>query len=270
MKPYRRVFIALATLVLIGITATGKSEQPKPPVKLLVVTGVEYHDWRATAPQIAAQLASSPDIDVTLDTNINVLCADEIFGYDVLFFNFVNLKEYNTTLNDELALDNIEKFLSGGGGIIIYHLAIGIFERDFPKRAESIIGKYYDRALPAHDPFREFGVKITNKEHPITKNISDFRLQDELYTCLSENNNEIEVLATAYSVNVKKDYPMAHLFKFGKGHVFTTVLGHDTRALQSECFVSLLRNAVLWLAKRDVPAEPMKVVPSVRPIEVSQ
>jgi hypothetical protein len=62
------------------------------------------------------------------------------------------------------------------------------------------------------------------------------------------------------STEQKKKYPMAYLHKYGEGHAFTTVLGHDTLALKSPEFVTMLRNAVLWLGKKEVPAEPATVV----------
>jgi len=59
---------------------------------------------------------------------------------------------------------------------------------------------------------------------------------------------------------------MAYLHKYGKGYVFTTVLGHDLRALKSQEFVTILRNAVLWLGHKEVPAAPAKVVSPAKPV----
>ena len=97
------------------------------------------------------------------------------------------------------------------------------------ERVEKIIGRVYDRALPGHDPFREFPVRIVKPDHPIMKSVSDFTIQDELYTCFALEGRPIEVLAEAESINVKKSFPMAYLHKYGSGQVFTTVLGHDLR-----------------------------------------
>ena len=92
----RRLF-QLFTVILLGsvfcetlCAAEPATSSANKRVKVLLVTGIEYHNWRETAPQIAKQLASCPDIEVTLETNFNVLCSDEIFKYDVLFFNFWN------------------------------------------------------------------------------------------------------------------------------------------------------------------------------------
>ncbi|MHB8972235.1 MAG: ThuA domain-containing protein [Pirellulaceae bacterium] len=266
-----RSFHVLAVLLLLGVlggplcAAEPAASSANKRVKVLLVTGIEYHNWRETAPQIAKQLTSCADIEVTLETNFNVLCSDDIFKYDVLFFNFWNSKDDSPSLDDDLALSNIEKFLDSGKGIVVYHLAIGIFETH-KDRVEQIIGRVYDRSLPGHDPFREFEVHVVKKDHPIMKAVPDFKIPDELYTCFALEGRPIEVLAEATSINVKKSFPMAYLHKYGKGQVFTTVLGHDLRALKSQELVTMLRNAVLWLGHMEIPAVPAQVVSPSKPI----
>jgi type 1 glutamine amidotransferase len=187
----RRGSFRLLIVVLLSGVACGALRAAEPTassahqrVKVLLVTGIEFHNWRETAPQIAKQLALCPGIEVTLETNFNVLCSDKIFEYDVLFFNFWNSRDDNPSLDDDLALSNIEKFLDRGKGIVVYHLAIGIFETH-KDRVERIIGRVYDRSLPPHDAFREFPVRIVKRDHPIMKSVPDFKIQDELYTCFA-------------------------------------------------------------------------------------
>jgi len=267
-RPSSRLFTAI---LLSGVVCTAPcaaepaASSANKRVKVLLITGIEFHNWRETAPQIAKQLTSCPEIELRLETNFNVLCSDEIFDYDVLFFNFWNSKDDSPSLDDDLALSNMEKFLDSGKGIVVYHLAIGVFETH-KDRVEGIIGRVYDRSLPPHDPFREFEVNIVKRDHPIMKCVPDFKTLDELYTCFALEGQPIEVLAEAMSVNVKKSFPMAYLHKYGKGHVFTTVLGHDLEALKSQEFVTILRNAVLWLGHKEVPPEPAKVVSPSKPI----
>ncbi len=266
--PWRRLIAILPLLTAMApalCAAEPTSVATSGRVKVLLITGIEYHNWRETAPQIAKQLTACPDIDVTLETNFNVLCSDRIFEYDVLFFNFWNSRDDSPSLDDNLALSNIEKFLDSGKGIVIYHLAIGVFETH-SDRVEKIIGRVYDRSLPPHDAFREFDVRIVKKDHPIMRSVTDFKIPDELYTCFALDGRPIEVLAEAESINVKKSFPMAYLFEHGKGHVFTTVLGHDLRALNTPAFVTILRNAVLWLGHKEVPASPAIVVTPAKPI----
>ena len=203
-----RSFRLFTVILLLGVVsaplcaAEPAASSANKRVKVLLVTGIEYHNWRETAPQIAKQLTSCPDIELRLETNFNVLCSDKIFDYDVLFFNFWNSRDDSPSLDDDLALSNIEKFLDSGKGIVVYHLAIGVFETH-SDRVEKIIGRVYDRSLPPHDPFREFEVNIVKRDHPIVKSVSDFRIFDELYTCFALEGRPIEVLAEAMSSNVK-------------------------------------------------------------------
>ncbi len=262
-----RYFSCLIAILLFGGTASAQQPAAKP-LQVLLVTGVEYegHPWRETAPRIAKQLETSPEIQVRVEPDYNVLCTDEIFRYDVMFFNF---KNYDPLTDDEKALDNIAKFLEQGKGIVLFHFAIGVFENHRAK-VEKLFGRYYDPALPPHDPFGEFEVRIVEKNHPITKHLDDFKILDELYTCLGGTTEPIEVLCVADSKITKKPESMGHLHKYGKGFAFTTVLGHDNRALDSAGFATLLRNAVLWLGHRAVPAEPAKVVPKTEPLDAAK
>ncbi|MGL6225515.1 MAG: ThuA domain-containing protein [Thermoguttaceae bacterium] len=241
----------------------GKTEQSAKKVKVLLITGVEYpgHPWKETAPQIAAQLASCPQIEVVLEPDFNVLCRRDIFNYDVLFLNF---KNYDPLENDELALDHLEEFVQKGGGLVVFHFAIGMFE-NHKDRVAQILGRSYDPTLPPHDPYGKFIVRC-NTEHPMTQNIGSFRIADELYTCLGIGTEPIEVIAESTSKVTKQPTSMGHLYKRGKGQVFTTVLGHDRKSLECEGFTTLLRNAVLWVGNAEIPKEPSPVVPPVPPL----
>jgi type 1 glutamine amidotransferase len=269
MMTYQRISLFLLTLTLFLMPVCWVQSVLGQPtaenadkVKVLVVTGVEYHAWRETAPQITRQLASCPDLDVRLEPDYNILCTDKIFDYDVIFFNFaniVNLEPYEETKNDDRAIDNIGRFLQSGKGIVLFHLAIGMFEKR-KERVLPLVGRIYDRELHPHDPFRNFEVRIIDKEHPITKHVPHFNIDDELYTCMG-GDLPIHVLAEATSSELKTTYPMAYLYKYGNGHAFTTVLGHDNQALKSQEFATMLRNAVLWLGKKPVPAELAPLIP---------
>jgi hypothetical protein len=90
-------------------------------------------------------------------------------------------------------------------------------------------------------------VHIADREHPITAGLADFQTVDELYTCLG-GDRPIHLLATARSKVDGQDYPMAFTWQHGKGRVFHIVLGHDTQAIASPGFGTLLQRGCLWVA----------------------
>jgi hypothetical protein len=157
----------------------------------------------------------------------------------------------------------MEKFLASGKGIVVYHLALVFSKRT--KTAETIIDE--SMIVPCPDMILSANLKSRLSRRSSDREIAPTsRFLTNSYTCFAVGGRPIEVLAEATSVNVKKAFPMAYLHKFGKGYAFTTVLGHDLRALKSQEFVTMLRNAVLWLGHKEVPPAPAKVVSPSKPI----
>jgi type 1 glutamine amidotransferase len=84
-------------------------------------------------------------------------------------------------------------------------------------------------------------------DHPVTRGLSDFEADDELYTCLA-GTPPIRVLATARSKVTGKDEPMAFVLNYGRGRVFHSPLGHDVKALTRPGVAPLFRRATAWTA----------------------
>jgi hypothetical protein len=76
-SPLVRVILLLA--LLAGVCAAEPAATSAKGSEGPLDHRIEYHNWRETAPQIAKQLTSCPTIEVTLETNFNVLCSDRIF-----------------------------------------------------------------------------------------------------------------------------------------------------------------------------------------------
>jgi type 1 glutamine amidotransferase len=96
-----------------------------------------------------------------------------------------------------------------------------------------------------------FTVKFTDREHPVTRGLADFRIYDELYHSLRMRPG-VHVLATAFddpkNGGTGKDEPMMWTVGYGSGRVFHTVLGHDVAAMQTPGFVSSFVRGSEWAA----------------------
>lgn len=219
----------------------------KDPVKVLIVTGVDYpgHPWRTQAIELRKALAGEKRIDVRLAEDIEILGTDLIFDYDVLLLNF---KNYDPLKREKAAKENLLRFIREGGGLMFFHFTGGAFQ-DWPEY-RTIAARVWNPEFRGHDPYQAFTVNVVKKDHAVMKGIQDFRITDELYTCM-DGDREIEVLAEAKSSVDGKTYPMVFVFTEGKGRGFHTVLGHDGRAFESPELGELLRRGALWCARRE-------------------
>ena len=246
-----RTLLCLAAAIVCYFHCGNLSAADSEPIKVLIVTGVDYpgHPWRIQAVELRKALHASEYseyIDVRLAEDIEVLGTDLIFDYDVVL---LNMKNYDPLKREEAARNNLTRFIREGGGLMYFHFTGGAFE-DWPEYRQ-IAGRVWNPAFRGHDPYQEFIVQIVKKEHPAMQGLSDFRITDELYTCL-DGQKEIEVLAEAKSSVDGKMYPMAFVFTEGQGRGFHTVLGHDAKAFEAPELTKMLQNAALWCSGKTV------------------
>ncbi|GHT25682.1 hypothetical protein FACS18942_01350 [Planctomycetales bacterium] len=222
-------------------------------VKILIIDDESegFYRFEGTAPLLQKTLNNSEKIEAEVINDSEVLASDKIFSYDVLLLHFKNYKPLKA---QEQAQKNLIRFVQNGGGLFIFHFACGAFE-DWTE-FEKIIGRVWEpdaKKCPKgsyHDRYGKFSIHIVNKEHPISKELTDFETQDELYHCFKPSEVPITVLAEATSNQDGKPYPMAFVLQYGKGRVFHTALGHNAASVSPEGFVKLLTNAVLWLGQK--------------------
>ena len=114
-----------------------------------------------------------------------------------------------------------------------------------------------------HSPRHDFQVTIVDKNHPITRGLTDFpQPNDELYANLKwQPEGSFHVLATAwddhklYNGKAKQPtpgdgltHPMLWTVDYGQGRVFATALGHDADAMKSDGFIKSFARGAEWAA----------------------
>ena len=244
----------IAILLIFNLTfqtAVPQDAEPKT-IRVLIVDDHSpgYYNM-PTAITIRNILRADKRFEVVLIEDAEILGTDIPFDYDVIFLQFKNRR---IPKRNEAMQKNLEKFVTEGGGLFIYHFACGAFE-DW-SGFEQLAGRVWEPAKPPHDPYGLFSVQIADKTHPITRNLDNFEIRDELYTCLKDSDVPIRILAEAVSKVDGKTYPMAFVLdndkgKGDKGRVFHTTLGHNDQSLSSVPFQTMMKNALVWCAKRD-------------------
>jgi uncharacterized protein len=240
--------VFLTCQFVISVFVSAIAEEPKAaekPVRVLIVAGVDYvgHLWKETAPAVQKALDRDMRLDARIVEDPEVLASPIVSAYDVIFLHFKNYQPFS---REKEMRENLVNLVKRGKGLVLFHFACGAFE-DWPEYVD-LAGKVWDRKT-FHDPRGPFQVHLVQKEHPITRGMSDFQADDELYVCLT-GATPVNVLATAHSKIADKDYPMAFVFEYGKGRVFHTPLGHDARAIEMPGVAELLRRGCLCVAGR--------------------
>ena len=148
----------------------------------------------------------------------------------------------------------IKGFVEAGGALYALHNSshISLSSKDY---REVMGGAYID-----HPALRPFKVSVVNKEHPITRGVQDFMVNDEQhfvtydkdpkYILLrSENIDGLTDISEGKDLGAKAIAGWA--YDFGKGRVVFTAVGHTLHALWQPEYFKLQKNAVKWLLRTE-------------------
>lgn len=243
------IFITvICTAWFVNLTISMAQQSGDKKAHVLIVTGNDYpgHEWRKTTPALTNLLSKDPRLRIDVLYNPNDLGKVDLRQFDAVILHFMN---WETTSPPVSARTNLQQFVKNGGGLMLIHFACGAWQ-DW-EEFKNLAGRIWNPKLRAHDPRGEFTVEIADKEHPITHGLTDFKTDDELYTCL-DGDLPIRIIAVARSKVDNKLYPMGFVHEYGKGRVFHTVLGHDVKAITNSAVPEFFRRGCLWVSGMDV------------------
>jgi len=221
------------------------------PVKILILSGSNNHNWRSTTPLIRDIFISNGNFTVDVTERPDTLNASMLKSYDVILTNWSAWPEKTHLWNDEAKQALIE-FINRGGGFVCIHGSSST-HYDWPEYIKITGGRWGENTH--HGPIDDFTVQIINREHPITKGLHDFTIRDELWVDI-EFNPFAEVLCVAQAEEYKNTHgklePVALITRYGKGRGYYLVLGHDTNTMANPDWQVLLIRGTEWAAQRKV------------------
>ncbi len=242
--------IAAAMLLGIALSIAAEVHAAESKIKTLIVTGfdVRAHNWEESSRTVHAILSESGRFDVTISNDKEVFASPTLGDYDAIVLSYGFWEEAEPS---EQAKSGLLEYVKNGGNLIALHFACSAFQ-DWQEYGV-LLGRAWKKGVGGHGPYGEFEVKISDSNHPITRGLEDFKTEDELYAKLS-GDEEIEVLATAYSDWSGKVEPIVFVRPYGKGRVVHNVLGHSMDSKQNPSYQKLLVNGVEWAATGNVTA----------------
>jgi len=257
-----------------------------PPHKALIVDGQNGHKWAETTPVLKKVLEDSGLFAVDVATSPPR--GQDMSGFKPKFSDYdVVVSNYQGDDWPKETQDALLKYVSDGGGLVIYHFALAAFPKwkEFNEmtglggwggRNESAgpyvrwkDGKFVRDDSPGkgggHGPSQPFQLVVRNADHPITKGLPEkfMHVSDELYGWLRGPAKNLTILATAFAPKelggADEHEPILFTVSYGKGRVFQNALGHAPEHLKSVAFIATFQRGVEWAATgkvtQEVPAD---------------
>lgn len=252
---------ALGVTLSILIPAEALAQKKAPDgVKVLLLSGGarQHHGYRDQAIVLARGLEDTGRYEVTICEDGSILTSPGMSKYDVLIVHVDRRDpEFKFTEPQQKAL---LEFVQSGKGYVSIHGADNAAPDWLPEWREMLGGVFSHVGLPDSKTKKgEFQVKIANRDHPVTKDLNDFTLKDELYYHL-QMKRPIEPLAVVEADG--QTWPVAWVLDYGKGRVFHTVFGHrdfgpdKNEPLANEAFMKLVLQGTDYVAEPHRKTKP--------------
>jgi type 1 glutamine amidotransferase len=237
-------------------------------IDVYLVCNAKYHDTNFARLELLKLLAEHEDVWVRV--------ADSYADIDSISASTL-LVTYTCDLCPTQAEQiGLQSFLESGGRWFALHGTNALVEfvnnkADTPDKAPDLMRSLGSRFV-AHPAIETFPVRVTDVDHPLTRDIEDFEIEDEPYYCEFFGDNTVLLEASYTSPSsgyVRSDFgtdresqPQMYLHPVGEGQVLYLTLGHctgkyDMRPLldiapvtrcawNSPIFYELLRRGIRW------------------------
>jgi len=241
-SPHWKLAAPVLTLVLSSACVQAQ------PLRALVLSGANNHDWTQTTPALEQILEDSGRFEVDVTDDPSSMTADSLAAYDLVISNWTNWPEEERVWGEE-AEKALLDFVRSGKGFSLFHAASACFS-EWPEY-QRLIGATWDKAATGHGAIHSFPVTITDHKHPITRGLPDFSIRDELWHKMAIQP-KARALCAAESFAEKggsgADEPVVLVSRFGNGRSFYLTLGHDVAAMDTLGWRMLMLRGAEWAA----------------------
>ena len=274
------IAMAVVFLTALLLFPALNAQNNASPIKTLIVTGQNYHDWKTTSAVLKQVLEDTGLFRVDIAVSPPPKARMSGFRPDFAAYRLVVL-DYSGEAWPAATRRAFVSYVKNGGGVVVYHSAGTAFP-DWPEYNEIIgLGGWGDRTDKAgpyvywkdgrtvrdtgpgvcgyHGPEHPFLIVNRSPDHPITAGLPAhwMHASDELYSLLRGPAENLTVLATAYfapeECGTGRDEPVLFTVQYGAGRVFHTVLGHARPeaphpALECAGFITTFQRGAEWAA----------------------
>lgn len=250
---------ALCLSACLGLSAQPdpQPDASKSAVKVLLLTGRNNHNWKATTPALRQILEKAGGFKVDTIVPPEGLSSKKLAGYDVIVSDWNSWGRGGKEVEAAWTAENRKAYLDfvrEGNGHVTIHAGGSSFYDGWPEyRKVALV--YWDKGVTSHPPAHDFEVRIDQADHAVTKGLDGFATRDELWTRPGVVEGAT-VVASGLSPKPPEGKgsgnwePVIVTARYGKGRCFATLLGHDAGIMKNEGFQEVLARGVRWAANR--------------------
>jgi uncharacterized protein len=258
------------------------------PLRVLIVDGINNHDWEPTTAALRTILEDSArpikvEVSTTPARDAPSRAWDawrpDFKRYDAVVSNWNGGHKPDGVRWPRDVETAFESYVREGGGFVSFHAAnnaflewpaynemVGLLWRDpafgpglvVDAEGKTVIVPAGEGRRPGHGPRHDFEITVFDCDHPITRGLPARWLHpSEQLTHGQHGPTEavraLHVLTHAWSKDVEEREPMDWVHPYGQGRVYVTMLGHTWKGepspnLESAGFRTLFRRGVEWAA----------------------
>ncbi len=267
--------------LLLLITVAISSARSHQPIKALIISGQNNHNWQVSHQVLQTILNNSTLFEVDIAITPEAGGDMNTFNPDFSAYDVVVL-DYNGDRWSEQTDAAFLEYVQAGGGVVIYHAADNAFAQweEFNKiialggweGRDEKAGPYYylvdgkptlDYSAGvggSHGSEREYPMHCRTADHPITRGLPDNWLhgRDEMYDRMRGPANIKDLLYSGYAIAEKggsgREEPLVFTVDYGKARILHLMLGHaganekKNPAMQCAGFQTLLLRGAEWAA----------------------
>jgi len=278
--------------LLLGLATVAALCAPSQPIRVLIVDGINNHDWQAGTRLMTAILKEQGRFTVDVSTTPpKDAPADawstwrpEFSRYDVVINNFNGGHLDNGVRWPRDVEESLQRYVRQGGGLVVFHagnnaflhwpaynqmIGLGWRDKTFGKGiaigedGQVIVIPQGQGNGPGHPPRLSFTIHLTAAHHPITAGLPASWLQPSEQLTHGQHGpaEGLTILTYAHSPVTQQNEPMDWVRNYGQGRVYTTMLGHTWKNEPNpnfDCpeFRTLFSRGVEWAATGKVTIHP--------------
>lgn len=255
--------LRVAVILILGAFASGLAFAAGGPLRVLVLSGSNNHDWRTTTPAIV-RIIEAAGLAVRVENRVADMTPESLEGVAVVISNFNVFGQDNPgpVWGPEMRQAFLD-FIRRGGGFVGVHAGGSVFY-DWPE-FQNLCGGWWGPQT-AHGHKHEADVVMLPVDHPITHELAAFRTVDEFWqgTSISPGALALAVVTPdpAHGGSGRPE-PILLVTQLGAGRGVGLLLGHDAPAMQNPGFQFLLVRSLHWAAtgRTDLAPSSGSIIP---------